>query len=335
MTISAKEDKFFSLKNILKVEYPYHYNESKYLDQLRMREIPLFTVSAWTPSKRYLSATTVSFSFQDEKPHLVYSDDDKQQPYLGFEKMLRKGESITFYMIGSMGTTETYSDPVSETTRLNIYTYLTGPGKVIRQHKETWTGFWNKTDIIIEGDAEMTKDVQQMMFFINSFVAPGTAYSSACMGLGNDFWGYKILWDADFWIYPALLLINPDAARSMLEYRWKRLDQAKPNALAHGYSGAMFPWESGMTGEEQTSLLYLTGPFQQHITSDVGLAFWRYFCVTQDKKWLQERGYPLLKEVGDFWLSRVEKTDDGYEITGIWWITFHRKWSGSKSPLPA
>ncbi|MGK7395353.1 MAG: glycoside hydrolase family 65 protein [Candidatus Cyclobacteriaceae bacterium M3_2C_046] len=319
MTVKARQDKFFSIKNILSVSHPYQFDQSKYLHQLRERKIPLFTVSAHSPTGKYLSATTSSFFFPGEQaPAIQFVDDDKNQPYLGFEKMLRKGESITFYLIGSMATTETYTDPISETARLNIYTYLTGPEKVISQHIDRWESFWQKTDIVIEGQPEINKDIRQMMFMLNSFVNGQTEFSTACMGLGNDYWGWKALWDADFWIYPALLLINPEASRAMLEYRWERLEQAKQNAAAHGYRGAMFPWESGASGEEQTSLLYLTGPFQHHITSDVGLAFWRYFCVTQDQEWLQIRGYPLLKEVAEFWVSRVEQNEAGdYEIRNV------------------
>lgn len=319
MTITAQEDRFFSLKNILSMAHPYQFQSSQYLNQLRDREIPLFTAAAVSPGGKYTLAATTSFYFEDQdRPAITYVDDGGGKPSLGFEKMLQKRESITFYLIGSVGTTFNYEDPLKETARLNIYTYLKGPEKVISQHKAEWERFWQKTDVVIEGAPEINKSIRQMMFNINSFVSEQTDFSTACMGLGVDYWGYKTLWDADFWIYPALLLINPPAAKSMLEYRWQRLDMAKHNAAAHGYKGAMFPWESGSTGEEQTSLLYLTGPFQHHITSDVGLAFWRYYCVTQDKKWLREKGYPLLKEVADFWMSRIEKNSEGnYEIKNV------------------
>ena len=318
LTIRAQQDRFFSIKNVLSIDHPYVFQSSQYLNRLRERQIPLFTASAHSPTGKYTLATTTSFQFEDEKPPLHYTDDGQGRPSLGFEKMLRRGESLTFYLIGSVGTTYNYSDPIAETARLNIYTYLTGPEKIINQHRATWEAFWQKTDIVIDGAPEVNKDVRQMMFSINSFVSEQTAFSSACMGLGVDYWGYKTLWDADFWIYPALLLINPAAARSMLEYRWNRLAMAQQNAAAHGYRGAMFPWESGSTGEEQTSLLYLTGPFQHHISSDVGLAFWRYYCVTQDTAWLRTRGYPLLKEVADFWVSRSEPNDAGdYEIKNV------------------
>jgi len=62
----------------------------------------------------------------------------------------------------------------------------------------------------------------------------------------------------------------------------------------------------------------LTGPFQQHITGCVGWAFWKYYQVTHDKIWLKERGYPILKEVADFWASRVERNGPGhFEINNV------------------
>jgi trehalose/maltose hydrolase-like predicted phosphorylase len=39
----------------------------------------------------------------------------------------------------------------------------------------------------------------------------------------------------------------------------------------------------------------LSGPFEHHITADVGMAAWNYYCVTQDKVWLKEKGWPLLR----------------------------------------
>jgi trehalose/maltose hydrolase-like predicted phosphorylase len=40
--------------------------------------------------------------------------------------------------------------------------------------------------------------------------------------------------------------------------------------------------------------------------------------VTKDKAWLTSRGYPVLKEVADFWVSRAEKgTDGNYHIINV------------------
>jgi trehalose/maltose hydrolase-like predicted phosphorylase len=80
----------------------------------------------------------------------------------------------------------------------------------------------------------------------------------------------------------------------------------------------MFPWESSDEGTEDTPVWALTGPFQHHITGCVGWAFWKYYQVTHDKVWLRDRGYPVLKEVADFWASRVERKGPGrYEINNV------------------
>ena len=80
----------------------------------------------------------------------------------------------------------------------------------------------------------------------------------------------------------------------------------------------MFPWESSDEGTEDTPVWAFTGPFQHHITGCVGWAFWKYYQVTKDKTWLRDRGYPVLKEVADFWSSRVERKEAGkYEINNV------------------
>ena len=80
----------------------------------------------------------------------------------------------------------------------------------------------------------------------------------------------------------------------------------------------MYPWESDDTGEEATPTWCLTGTFEHHITADVGIAFWNYYCVTKDRNWLKSEGYPVLKQVADFWASRVVKNEDGsYSIKNV------------------
>ena len=88
---------------------------------------------------------------------------------------------------------------------------------------------------------------------------------------------------------------------------------------SHGYKGAMFSLGNlPDTGQEETPVWALTGPFEHHITADIGWAYWKYYQVTQDKEWLKERGYKVIKEVADFWVSRVEKGSDGkYHINNV------------------
>jgi protein-glucosylgalactosylhydroxylysine glucosidase len=104
----------------------------------------------------------------------------------------------------------------------------------------------------------------------------------------------------------------------MMEYRYQRLEAAKRNAFSKGYKGAMYPWESAETGVEETPVWALSGPFEHHITACVGIAAWNYYCVTQDKNWLREKGYPILSATADFWSSRVERNGAGkYDIKNV------------------
>jgi trehalose/maltose hydrolase-like predicted phosphorylase len=119
-------------------------------------------------------------------------------------------------------------------------------------------------------------------------------------------------------MYPSILVLHPEIAKSLVEYRYQRLDAAKRNAFSKGYKGAMFPWESAETGVEETPVWALSGPFEHHITACVGIAAWNYYCVTQDKQWLRERGYPILSATADFWASRVERNGPGhYDIKNV------------------
>jgi trehalose/maltose hydrolase-like predicted phosphorylase len=113
-------------------------------------------------------------------------------------------------------------------------------------------------------------------------------------------------------------MLQPEINRSLLDYRYERLDAAIQFSFSHGFDGAIFPWESAEDGSEDTPVWALTGAFEHHITACVGWAFWKYYQVTKDKKWLEEKGYPVLKEVADFWVSRAESGEDGkYHIYNV------------------
>jgi trehalose/maltose hydrolase-like predicted phosphorylase len=138
------------------------------------------------------------------------------------------------------------------------------------------------------------------------------------MGLSGLGYNGHVFWDTELWMYPALLVMQPRMARSMMEYRFQRLEAAKRNAFSKGYRGAMFPWESAATGVEETPVWALSGPFEHHITGCVAIAAWNYYCVTQDTAWLRDRGWPILQATADFWASRVERNGPGhYDIRNV------------------
>ena len=157
-----------------------------------------------------------------------------------------------------------------------------------------------------------------MLYHLTSFSRAGTSYSLSPMGLSGLGYNGHVFWDTDIWMFPALLVLHPDIAKSLIEYRFERLEAAKRNAFSHGFKGAMYPWESADTGVEETPVWALSGPFEHHISADVALAAWNYYCVTQDKVWLKEKGWPILSQTADFWASRVERNGPNhYDIKNV------------------
>ncbi|MBC8109967.1 MAG: glycoside hydrolase family 65 protein, partial [Verrucomicrobia bacterium] len=227
------------------------------------------------------------------------------------------GEKYRFAVVGSTTSSAHVADPHNEAERLTIYAALEKPERLKQRHHEAWQKLW-ESDIVVEGNVKLQQDIHFALYHLYSFAREGTAYSLSPMGLSGLGYNGHVFWDTEIWMYPPILMLHPEIAKSLLEYRFQRLQAARNNAFSHGYQGAMFPWESDDSGQETTPVWALTGPFQHHITGDVGFAFWKYFQVTKDKNWLRERGYPVLKEVADFWISRAEKGADGkYHIINV------------------
>ncbi|MBL7858252.1 MAG: glycoside hydrolase family 65 protein [Cyclobacteriaceae bacterium] len=283
-------------------------------------KIPLLTSVGKSPSGKHTVAVSNSFIFSEQhghEPPLIHEDWDYNMHLAKFYKSLQAGETYTFSIVSSATSTEHYNDPLNEAERLTVFAKLEGTDRLLQRHVAEWEKLW-KSDIVIEGDDEVQKDVRFALYHLYSFAREGTAYSLSPMGLSGLGYNGHVFWDTELWMYPPLLVLKPEIAKSLLEYRFQRLEAAKQNAFSHGYKGAMFPWESSDEGTEDTPVWALTGPFQHHITGCVGWAFWKYYQVTKDKLWLRERGYPVLKEVADFWASRVERKGLGrYEINNV------------------
>ena len=168
------------------------------------------------------------------------------------------------------------------------------------------------------GDLQAQKDVRFALYHLYSFARAGSRLSLSPMGLSGLGYNGHVFWDTELWMYPPLLLLNQGIAKSILDYRFDRRPAARKNAFAKGFQGVMFPWESAEEGTEDTPVWALTGPFQHHITADVGWAYWKYYQTTGDKQWLEDQGFPMLREVAEFWVSRVERYGPGrYEVRNV------------------
>ncbi|MFM2359030.1 MAG: hypothetical protein RLY16_1023 [Bacteroidota bacterium] len=282
--------------------------------------ISLLTSQAKSPTGKLTMCASNSFLFSEphgESPRVIHEMWDNNMHLMKFARKLKAGETYRFSIVGSSITSAHHDDPLNEAERLTIYAKLQGHDRLVALHQKAWQQLW-QTDIVIEGDPQAQQDVHSMLYHMYAFNREGTANSPSPMGLSGLGYNGHVFWDTELWMFPALLQLQPQIAKGLVEYRFERLEAAKRNAFGKGYRGAMFPWESAASGVEETPVWALSGPFEHHITACVAIAAWNYYCVTQDKKWLREKGWPLLKNTADFWASRVERNGEGhYDINNV------------------
>jgi len=282
--------------------------------------ISLLTSSAKSPTGKLLMCASNTFLFSEkhgEEPRVIHEMWDNNMHLMKFARKIKAGETYRFSIAGSSITSAHHDDPLNEAERATIFAKLEGRDRLLQFHNKAWDELW-KSDITIDGDPQSQQDIHSMLYHLYSFVREGTALSPSPMGLSGLGYNGHVFWDAELWMYPAILVLHPELAKSMIEYRYQRLDAAKRNAFSKGFKGAMFPWESAETGVEETPVWALSGPFEHHITACVGIAAWNYYCVTQDKTWLREKGWPILSATADFWASRVERNGPGhYDIKNV------------------
>jgi trehalose/maltose hydrolase-like predicted phosphorylase len=160
---------------------------------------------------------------------------------------------------------------------------------------------------------------------------------------GEAYQGH-IFWD-ELFIFPTLNFRAPEITRSLLIYRYRRLGEARAAARRAGYQGAMFPWQSGSDGQEETQELNLNPRsgrwvpdhtyLQRHVGSAIAWNVWQYFQVTYDVEFLQFYGAELILEIARFWSSiaafNVER--ERYEIRGVMGPDeFHEGYPGAPAP---
>ncbi|MFP3833285.1 glycosyl hydrolase family 95 catalytic domain-containing protein [Chryseobacterium sp. SIMBA_028] len=267
--------------------------------------MPVFGTVTKTLNGKYRVAASTTFLFDSSKEDLKYINEE-----LGFMTKLKKGKKYRFAVAGGICTSKDVTDPVNESERQPIFALQEGIDSMLDRHKKAWAALWDSGDIEIEGDLDAQQRIRFALYNLYSSIRSGSRLSIPPMGLSSQGYNGHIFWDTELWMYPVLLAMQPEMAKSCLDYRTDRLEKAKQKAYIYGYKGAMYPWESDDTGEEATPTWALTGIFEQHITSDIPIAFWNYYTVTQNKNWLKEN-YNVMKETADFWVSRVTKNNNG------------------------
>lgn len=176
---------------------------------------------------------------------------------------------------------------------------------LLRAQRDAWHALW-KSDVVIDGDPAAQRIVHADLYYLLSNVTPDTAWATGGCGMTPGYAGH-VFWDSDTWVFPALLLLHPDRATSLVAFRARTLPATEARARARGLRGAMYPWEADPDdGSSQTPhSAQVLDEREIHVNGDVAIAQWQYWLASGDKAWLRQHGWPVIRAVADFWISRA------------------------------
>ncbi|MBM7711121.1 glycoside hydrolase family 65 protein [Enterococcus xiangfangensis] len=202
--------------------------------------------------------------------------------------------------------------------------------QITEEAKECWSDFWAEHRVVVDSQNNFDQLALDFACYHLQIMTPNDPqFSVAAKGLTGE--GYKghVFWDTEIFILPFFLHNSPSVAKSLLQYRYLRLAGAKEKARKNNYQGALFPWESALTGYEETpkyaAINIRTGKRQiissaiaeHHIVADIAYAVMDFYESTGDQVFMDQYGKELLKETALFWLSRGVEVNGRIEIHDV------------------
>ncbi len=193
---------------------------------------------------------------------------------------------------------------------------------LLSAHRRAWADKWRGAGVSIEGSPDDELAARFAVFHLLGAASGPGGSAVGPRGLTGDAYAGHVFWDADVFVLPALAALDPGAARSILEYRIRRLPAARRAARAAGLAGARFPWESAGDGTDVTPrwvrgrggppIPIATGHHELHIVADVAWAACRYADWTGDRRFLTSGpGRDLIVDTARFWASRIRTDRSG------------------------
>lgn len=272
----------------------------------------------------------------------IYQMDDYVHQVLAFEvrekEPVRVEKMVSFYSSRDTAINEPLTNAEKSVFRFGTFE------EALDRHTRSWDELWSVCDVQVPGDDHVQLLLRVHISHILQVCSPHTADLDTgvpARGLNGEAYRGHVFWD-ELYIYPFLNYRLPEITREFLMYRYRRLDEARAAAKEAGYKGAMYPWQSGSDGQEETQVVHLnpnSGKWdpdlshnQRHVNAAIFYNIWRYYLATDDFEFLLDHGAEMMLEIARFWASiaHYNPDRDRYEIHGVMGPDeFHEKYPGS------
>jgi trehalose/maltose hydrolase-like predicted phosphorylase len=218
---------------------------------------------------------------------------------------------------------------------------------LLKEHEQAWKSLWRRCDMELSGDEQAQLILRLHIFQLLQTASINTIDLDAgipARGWHGEAYRGHIFWD-ELFIFPFLNFRIPELTRSLMMYRYRRLPEARRAAKEAGYEGAMYPWQSGSNGREESQRIHLNPKsgqwdpdntyLQRHVNAAIAYNICQYFKATNDIEFFSFYGAEMLLEIARFWTSitKFNKKREKYEIHHVVGPDeFHTQYPDSDSP---
>lgn len=250
----------------------------------------------------------------------VLKSDEKNNNYIiediNIKVVENEVSNITKYCFYYFNNTESLENEINN--KLDYFKELCE--KDYEEYKKSqeryYNEFWEKSDIVIDGDDEIQAAIRFNIFHLIQSVGKNGKCNIAAKGLTGDGYEGHYFWDTETYVIPHFIYTNPHIAKKLLEYRYSILSKAKDRAKEMSYKGALFPWRT-INGEE-SSAYYPAGTAQIHINADIMYSVNKYYEATNDLDFMIDKGFEMLVETSRFYVDYADFIEGrGYCINGV------------------
>jgi len=238
------------------------------------------------------------------------------------EVSLKEGESLTLEkLVNIQSSRETGPGLTLQTAREKL-SGMESWEKLHFRSAGKWEEIWKEADIKVGGDRFAQKLLRMHIYHLMLTASPHNVSLDAgipARGLHGEAYRGHIFWD-ELYILNFFSLHFPDIVKSVLMYRYRRLSEARKYAKQHGFKGAMYPWQSGSDGREETQVVHLNpvsgewgddySSLQRHVSLAIAYNIWYYYWISRDEEFLTREGGEMLFEICRFWASKCERNSD-------------------------
>jgi trehalose/maltose hydrolase-like predicted phosphorylase len=277
-----------------------------------------------------------------EADRRIYQSEDYIQQVLAFEVdegvPIRVEKIVAFYSSRDRGISEPLEAAVKSASAYPRFE------EALAGSSHAWDELWELCD----PQLLRQERVQFLLRFHTSHLLQVcsrlTAHHDAgvpARGLNGEAYRGHVFWD-ELFVYPFLNFRLPLVSRGLLAYRYRRIGEARHASHRTGYAGAMYPWQSGSDGQEETQTVHmnpLSGQWdpdlsrnQRHVSAAIFYAVWHYQQATLDLDFLRDCGAEMMLEIARFWgsIAHHNPERDRWEIHGVMGPDeFHEKYPGA------